>query len=116
MTRTTILIILLQLFLACVSRDSGQPYRQQSNAPEFRVQTFKVKAGWGYSVFVNDKEYIRQRFIPVVDGEIPFATANQALDVGNYIVHKLKSDRNPSLTREELQQLHVTSVSASPSH
>lgn len=114
MTRTAAIILLL-LCQACTTKDRVSQ-RQKDNHPQFRVQTFKVKTGWGYAVFINDKEYIRQRFVPAVAGEIPFTTAKQALDVGNYVVYKLRRDGNPSLTQKELRELHIVATSIKPQH
>lgn len=105
MTKHISSTILLLLFFSC-----GQPHQEktgQQQYPEFRVQTFKVKMGWGYSVFIDNKEYIRQRFIPAVEGEVPFPSSQQALETGNYVVGKIKRKGNPSLSSEELKVLHV---------
>jgi len=105
MIKISVFLLFLLSCYACTPRNE-QEQRKDSHS-EFRVQTFKVKGGWGYAVFINNKEYIRQRFTPALEGEVPFTTAQQALEVGNYVVYKLKSTGNPTLSRKELKQLHI---------
>ncbi len=108
MTKAPYGVALLALLLSsCNPTGNIKKVPPTATAPLFRVQTFKVQAGWGYSVFIDDKEYIRQRFIPAIAGETPFASSQQAWETGNYVVTKLKSNSNPSLSRKELQQLHI---------
>lgn len=102
---------MLALLLSCNPTGNVKRVPAATTTPLFRVQTFKVRTGWGYSVFIDDKEYIRQRFIPAIAGETPFPTSQQALETGNYVVAKIKSKGNPSLSRKELQQLHILSDS-----
>jgi hypothetical protein len=78
-----------------------------NNGPEYEVKTFRVDKGWAYSIFINDKEYVRQLFIPAIEGKIPFDSESQAKKTGWYVVSKLKDNASPSLSKEELVTLNI---------
>lgn len=73
----------------------------------YNVKTFRVDKGWAYSILINDKEYVRQLFIPAIEGKVPFASDNQAEETGWYVVSKLKNNASPSLTKKELITLNI---------
>jgi hypothetical protein len=71
------------------------------------VKTFRVDKGWAYSIFINDKEYVRQLYIPAIEGKVPFASDSQAKKAGWYVVNKLKDNTSPSLSKKELAALNI---------
>jgi uncharacterized lipoprotein NlpE involved in copper resistance len=77
------------------------------NGPEYIVKTFRVDRGWAYSIFINDKEYVRQLYIPAIEGKVPFASDSQAEKTGWYVVSKLKNNASPSLSKKELVTLNI---------
>lgn len=87
--------------------------RQQEkvdHGPQYRVVTCKIDNGWAYSIFINNKEYVRQLFIPAIEGKTPFPSKDQANKVGWYVVSKLKDNASPSLSKKELLTLNVLST------
>lgn len=92
-------------FMLCSCSDKKQELLNYG--PEYKVKTFRVDKGWAYSVFINDKEYIRQLFIPAIEGKIPFASDSQAEKTGWYVVSKLKDNASPSISKKELITLHI---------
>jgi hypothetical protein len=104
MTKKTISILVL-LFTLYSCSDTKHGVFQ--NGPEYKVKTFQVDKGWAYSIFINDKEYVRQLFIPAIEGKVPFASDSQAEKTGWYVVSKLKDNASPSLTKKELITLNI---------
>lgn len=93
------------LSVCCSCSDTKQEIL--NNGPEYNVKTFRVDKGWAYSIFINDKEYVRQLFIPAIGGKVPFNSENQAKKTGWYVVSKLKDNASPSLSKEELITLNI---------
>jgi len=71
-------------------------------------QTFKTDNGWGYAIFINDKIFIKQSFIPVITGNKGFQKQADAVKVANLVVNKLKQHEKPTIQLEELQTLGIT--------
>jgi len=72
-----------------------------------RVQTFKTQDGWAYSIFLGKKEFIRQLYIPCIQGQIPFETDTQAMKAGMLVLNKLKNHEVPALNLKELEENHL---------
>jgi hypothetical protein len=104
MTRKIISILTL-FFVFCSCSDTK--HKTLNSGPEYEVKTFRADEGWAYSIFINDKEYVRQLFIPAIEGKVPFNSENQAKKTGWYVVSKLKDNASPSLSREELATLNI---------
>jgi hypothetical protein len=97
------LSIALVLLISC-----NQTKSQKTNGlVQPRVHTYKVEKGWAYSIYLGDKEYIRQPFIPTLPGNVPFATDSQALVAGKLVLSKVLAHKSPSLTKEELEQYRL---------
>ncbi|MEO5890747.1 MAG: DUF4907 domain-containing protein [Ferruginibacter sp.] len=71
------------------------------------AETFKTTDGWGYSVFVNDKLFIRQSFIPVIEGNKGFEKEADAIKVATLVVDKIKNHEKPTIRLDELQQAGI---------
>src|SRR5450432_3113004 len=48
-----------------------------------QLQPIQTATGWGYEILANGKTYIRQEFIPAIEGYHPFKTKEDAVSVGN---------------------------------
>lgn len=72
-----------------------------------KVQTYRVENGWAYSIYLGEKQYIKQTFIPTIPGKIPFATDSQAMMAGKLVLSKMAAHKNPAITKEELEQYHL---------
>ncbi|MEO1051316.1 MAG: DUF4907 domain-containing protein [Bacteroidota bacterium] len=71
------------------------------------MKTFKVSIGWGYEIRVRGKTLIYQDFIPAIQGEQGFASREDALKTGEYVIYKLKKGLNPGLNHKELDSLKI---------
>jgi len=79
------------------------------------VEVFKIDSiehngnrGWGYDIMVDGKIYIHQPNIPAIMGNNGFSSEEDAQEVGDFIIQKLKNNIiPPSVTPEELDSLGV---------
>jgi hypothetical protein len=97
--------------LAMIYSCNTQPANKLANATnkEYIVsQTFKTADGWGYAVFINNKIFIKQSFIPVIAGNKGFEKKEDAIKVASLVVTKLKQHEKPTIHPEELQALGIT--------
>lgn len=69
----------------------------------FKLKTFKVNNGWGYTILKKDKVIIKQDIIPGISVKKPFATKKDAVIVGELMIEKLKDNKIPSISYKELQ-------------
>lgn len=98
---TAVVLVAVFVFLKIsASSDSGiVPYS---------VKTFETKTGWGYSVFLNEREIIHQDVIPVISNEVSFKTKNEALKTARVVAKKLKDKKLPYLTANDLKELKIS--------
>jgi hypothetical protein len=75
---------------------------------EFEVKSFKVDAGWGYSIGINDKIIIKQTVIPTVSAKRSFKTEEDALKVGNLVLRRIKQNLSPSVAKKDLILLEIS--------
>ncbi len=68
---------------------------------------FKINEGWGYSIFLNGKLYIKQTIIPVIEGNKSFDSEADATKCAALVVAKLKAHQKPTLVIEDLKSLGV---------
>ena len=99
-----IIIVLGILFYAAyysqLKKERGYAYIQ--------LQPIEVPTGWGYEISANGKPYIRQQFIPAIEGHHAFKTKEDAITVGSKVVEKMKQgEQLPTITIDELKQMGV---------
>ncbi|HLK27595.1 MAG TPA: DUF4907 domain-containing protein [Puia sp.] len=86
-------------------------YSQLNNERRYafiQLKPFQTETGWGYEILANGKTYIRQRFIPAVEGEKSFNTKEDALLVGNKVIEKMKmGEQLPTISLDELKQMGI---------
>jgi len=70
---------------------------------DYKLETFKVDSGWGYTIFVKNKAFIKQDIIPGIPVKKPFVTKKDAVIVGELMIEKLKNKKIPSISYKELQ-------------
>jgi hypothetical protein len=88
----------------------------ESLKPDFyEVSTFESKdesgviKGWGYDIYINGSRTIHQPTIPAVSGIHYFKTKEDAQNVGEFAMNKMKSTGSfPTLSLNELDSLGVT--------
>lgn len=100
-----VLLLAITAWCSCSQHASknGDEARLFDNNTE--LQTFPVKGGWGYSIDVNGKKFIRQETIPVIQGQRPFATKEHAEKVGSWVATHIRHNEAFTLTLPLLQSL-----------
>jgi len=86
---------------------NANAHQQHADSNRVEVYIFPTQQGFGYSIIVNNKEFIRQDCIPVIQGNKPFLTESQAAQAGKLVAEKLRQHQVPSLTLQELDSLGV---------
>ena len=71
----------------------------------YEVELFKSEQGWGYDIVKNNKTYIHQPYMPVVEGQVPFSTRQSARKTGRLVIKKIQNQESPAVTREELKSI-----------
>lgn len=75
------------------------------------IQYFVIKVPdhqYGYSIFIDGRQYIEQTSIPAIQGESGFSTIDDADKVARFVIEKIKKgELPPAVTIEELTSLGV---------
>lgn len=77
------------------------------NGINYSIKTFKIKNGWGYSIFNGEKIIIRQDIVPSVSKKRHFKNEQDALKCGKIMLNKLQEHKIPSVTIKELQMNNI---------
>ena len=95
-------VLTLCTFVSCVQQ-------QRNNNDKLPVDAIAipVKKGWGYEIYVDNKLYIKQEFIPAVSGLHQFVSKEQALTTANLVLAKMKDGKKPYLTVQDLQHAGI---------
>lgn len=101
--------------IAFLNSCNNNPAAQDQNTAEMvkkgmvpvNASVFKTDKGWGYSIIVDNKLFIRQDIIPVIEGNQGFATKEDATKVAELVLNKMKNKEKPIVKREDLQQLGI---------
>jgi len=95
-------------FLLLLASCGQQQPAQHEGYAYVQLMPFESNPGcWGYEIYVDNKLYIRQDYIPVINGRHPFKTKQAALDAGKLVFDKISSGKKPTLTAEELRGINV---------
>ncbi len=100
-------MILFTGFLSC---KNNTEIKQDSHAAQMFVKAvpFKTADGWGYEIYADNKLYIRQALIPGLSGNRSFINKEDALKVGELVIHKMDvTHKIPFVSQTDLQQLHI---------
>jgi hypothetical protein len=71
----------------------------------YKVNLYKSGNGWGYDITKNNKSYIHQPYMPVVEGQVPFSSKQSAKKTARLAVKKIRNHKSPAITREELKAI-----------
>lgn len=73
----------------------------------FRCRLMEVPGGYGYAVtsLPTDDTLIVQPYIPALGGYAPFETKEEALETGRLVCRKLAGGENPTVSREEVEEI-----------
>lgn len=98
---------LLVVFSCHGNSEAAAPANRPKDSVSISSAAFKTNDGWGYSIFLDGKVYIKQTIIPVVEGNKSFATETDATKCADLVVSKLKTHQKPTLVLEDLKTLGV---------
>ena len=73
----------------------------------FKIESFKTKTGWGYTIATKDRILIKQSIIPVINETKSFTTEEDALKIGNLVIERLNNDLPPTVTKNDLILLKI---------
>jgi Domain of unknown function (DUF4907) len=71
------------------------------------LKAIEVPNGWGYDILRDGVPYFHQNIIPGLRGNRVFRTKADALAVGEFIGDKIKAGQLPTITEEQIRDLHV---------
>ena len=72
-----------------------------------KVLPFRTAAGWGYEIEIDGKPFIHQDYIPAVQGKKSFKSPEDALRVGRLLLEKMKNNKKPIITVDELKKMSI---------
>jgi hypothetical protein len=71
------------------------------------LKPLQTANGWGYEIYVDKKLYIKQEYIPAINGTHAFKTKEDAMATGKLVLNKLTHGKKPFVTIEELKDLKI---------
>lgn len=103
-------LIAASFFTACSNKDSQNVTKDQAEEiakVPVDASIFKTDKGWGYSILIDNKLFIRQDIIPAVEGNQGFGTKADATKVAKFVLQKIDNKEKPIVTKEDLKQLGI---------
>ena len=80
----------------------------QKDSIKIEINIFISGKGWGYNIFINERLYIHQPYIPAVGGHKSFESDADALKVAKLVKEKIKNNIiPPTITINELDSLSI---------
>ncbi len=81
----------------------------QKNSTSAEATAYKLEkdTGWGYKIFVNNKQYINQRQIPFIQGIKTFATKEDAQKLGDWVASQIKKGEPFGVNDSILKKLDI---------
>ncbi len=93
--KNLLFVLLVLQLIACAKKET------------FKVDSFKTKTGWGYTISDRNKILIKQSIIPVISDIKSFSTEEDALNTAKLVVSKLDQNKPPTLTKNDLILLKI---------
>jgi len=78
---------------------------RKSKHTVYKSRVFNTPGGWGYDILVNDKLFIRQESIPVLNGHEGFKQQSEAEQTAELIINKMERGQRPTVTKFEIQNI-----------
>jgi hypothetical protein len=102
------LLILLTLLIGLAVLFFFRPRKFQiKKGVNVSLDTIHTTIGWGYIIKINDKVYIQQTFVPVIETHTGFKTRLEAENTGRMVVEKLLNNESQVLSIQDLQKAGV---------
>jgi len=84
-------------------------YQVYKSRSDYQLQVIRTSAGWGYDVLSQGRVILHQPTIPGAAGDRGFANENQARQVGERVISKLKKGEGlPTITPDELRDMNIS--------
>ena len=95
---------LIFIFILLIVSASGLIFysHQDNSAKNYELSVFQEKGYWLYEIKQNNKPFIRQEYVPALNGKKRFKTKNDALTIGNIALQKLNSHNLPTIYRDDI--------------
>ncbi|MCF8361130.1 MAG: DUF4907 domain-containing protein [Prolixibacteraceae bacterium] len=77
------------------------------NTDDLKLNVIENNGHWGYEIYVNNERFILQETIPGVAGNQKFKKKNDAKNCGELVIKKLKQQKIPSISMNELDSLSI---------
>lgn len=74
---------------------------------KYQERIFPSSYGWGYEIANNHQVIIRQEFIQLIPGQMPFASKRDAKKTADLVIRKLEEGKLPTISKRELELLKV---------
>lgn len=71
------------------------------------LKAIEVPNGWGYDILRDGRPYFHKNIIPGLRGNRVFRSKEDALAVGAFMCDKIKSGQLPTITEQQMRDLHV---------
>ena len=110
MKSTVFSVAVFCLVIACYSCQNNAVAASPANSKDFMPvgsYAFKTGDGWGYTITVDNKIFIKQSIIPCIAGEKSFASKADAEKVAGLVLNKIKTHQKPSISKSELEKLGI---------
>lgn len=92
--------LLLMMLFQCCHKTAPSPYSVEV--------TTNSDTSFGYTILRNDTPFIRQPFVPAIQGQIGFRTPEAAEKTALFVIKKLENNTfPPSVSVSELDSLNV---------
>ncbi|CDF79380.1 hypothetical protein BN863_16680 [Formosa agariphila KMM 3901] len=79
-----------------------------TDAVHYSTNVYAINTGYGYEVKLGEKVLIKQDHIPAVSEQHTFCNEDDAQNIAELVVLKLKNKENPRVTKAELQAKAIT--------
>jgi hypothetical protein len=75
--------------------------------PSISVKVIQTGESWGYEIYRDTIRFIYQETIPGLPGNQHFSSRDEALKCGELVCRKLRNAKNPSVSKEELENMGI---------
>ena len=99
------LILIFITLLVLITITPGQ--KEKKGERKYESEIITIKGGFGYQISNGKQIFIRQEFIPAVQGKIPFLTKKDAKIIADLVLEKLSNGESPIINFQEVLDLDI---------
>lgn len=100
--------IIALVTVAAVFQFSKKEHFESGRLGYYRMEVVLKDNCWIYEIYKEDTLFIRQEYIPAVQGQQTFESAKDAARIGRLVLEKLESNGFPVVTIQDLKANHIT--------